>query len=170
MPAIEAQSEDIADEAAHYECAFHILPTVAEEEVSAVVERLEGLITSAGGIVTSEENAGLQDLAYEIGTQIEGAGRRFNAAHFCWVRFTLAPSALSGVVEEVKHTPEILRHLVIRLMRDEEENPFFVLETHKKRARAESGVAREETEKKRAETAPLAEAALAEPIETSGTD
>lgn len=128
MPAIEAQEDETADEAAEYECAFHILPTIAEEEVSGVAERLNGLVAHAGGTITHEEIVGTHDLAYEITKQIDGANRKFNAAHFCWIRFMLAPSALEGVAEEIAHMPEVLRHLLIRLTREEIEKPFFILE------------------------------------------
>ena len=129
VPAAEAQAavseETTDDEIAHYECAFHILPTVAEEEVSALMERVKALIAAAGGVVAEEELAGQVDLAYEIAKETGGSRRRFNAAHFCWVRFTLAPSALSALAEEVGRLPEILRHLVVRLTAEEIQKPHF---------------------------------------------
>ena len=127
MPASEAQEEGAADEHAHYECAFHILPTLADEEVPGVVESLKALVMYAGGTVTSAEIAGRYDLAYEIAKQVDGKGRRFNAAHFGWMRFLLAPSVLVALTQELAHKPELLRYLVIRLTRDEAQNPFFLL-------------------------------------------
>ena len=127
MPAIEAQEEGAADEAAHYECAFHILPTIADEEVPGVVEGLKTLVVHVGGTMMSTEIAGRHDLAYEITKQVDGKGRRFNAAHFGWMRFLLAPSALVALAQELSHKPELLRYLVIRLTQDEAQNPFSLL-------------------------------------------
>lgn len=131
MPATEAQEGGAADgdeveEAVQYECAFHILPTVAEAEAPAVMERVKGLIAAARGAVVSEECAGQIDLAYEIAKETGGSRRRFNAAHFCWVRFTLAPGVLPTFAEEVGRQPEILRHLIVRLNKAEIQKPFFV--------------------------------------------
>ncbi len=122
----EAEEQDSADEFARYECAFHILPTVAEEEVPALMERVKSFIERTGGAVNEEESAGHVDLAYEIVKEVGGERRRFNAAHFCWVRFTLAPSALASLAEEVGRLPEGLRYLIIRLTMDEAHRPFFV--------------------------------------------
>ena len=131
MPAVDVQEGDMAEEAVSYECAFHILPTIADEEVPDVVERLKGLITHAGGSVTDEEVSERYELSYEITKQVEGANRRFNTAHFGWMRFTLAPVALTGLGEEIAHMPEILRHLVVRLTREEATKPFSIFEARR---------------------------------------
>ncbi len=127
MPAVEAQDVEGQDVVA-YECAFHILPTIADEEVPGVVEKLKGLVTAAGGVVTTDEVIPRFDLAYEITKQIDGVNRRFNAAHFGWMRFSIEPSKLAHITEELDHTPELLRHLIIRLTRAELEQPFSIFE------------------------------------------
>ncbi len=127
MPAVEAQEVDGQD-AVDYECAFHILPTIADEEVPAVVEKLKGLVTAAGGVITKDEVIPRFDLAYEITKQIDGVNRRFNAAHFGWMRFSIEPSKLVHLTEELDHTPELLRHLIIRLTRAELEQPFSIFD------------------------------------------
>jgi ribosomal protein S6 len=149
IPAIEAKESDATEEAAHYECAFHILPTIADEEVPGVVESLKALITRGGGTTTDEEVSERYDLAYEIATQVDGMNRRFNAAHFGWVRFMLVPTALPSVVEEMKQKPEILRHLVIRLTKEEAEKPFSVFETRRAKDREQDQTNTEELARKR---------------------
>lgn len=123
-------------EAAHYECAFHILPTVADAEVSGVVDALKTIVTHAGGSITADEVSPRYDLAYEIAKSADGVSRRFNAAHFGWMRFTIAPGALPGAVEELAHRPELLRYLVIRLTRDEVEKPFSIMHLREDTERA----------------------------------
>jgi len=86
MPAVEEQEVADGQEAAHYECSFHILPTIADEEVSHVVDGLKELITRDGGTITGEEAPERYDLAYDIHTKIDGENRRFNASHLGWVR------------------------------------------------------------------------------------
>jgi len=111
-------------EAVSYELAFHVLPTVTEGEVTQVFDRLKNLITKAGGNVTGEEAPERFDLAYEIEKYLEGKNRHFTSAYFGWIRFTLSPAALEALTEEIDAQKELLRYLLIRLTKVEENNPF----------------------------------------------
>lgn len=114
-----------AAEAASYELAFHVLPTVAEGEVASVAQSLKDAITKAGGEITSEEAPERFDLAYDIVKYLEGRNRKFSSAYFGWVRFTLDPQQLAEVSEVVEATSQLLRHLIIRLNKAEEEHVFM---------------------------------------------
>lgn len=148
MPATEAQ--EVEGETATYECAFHILPTVADEEVPAVFTTLKERIERAGGTVTDEEAPQRYDLAYEVGKRIEGRIRRFNASYLGWVRFIAEPAVAAAINDEFGTSAEILRHLVVRLTREEEARPFSVFAA-------------------RAEVTPEEDAADAEPKEEATT-
>ncbi len=119
MPAAEAEREFIA-----YELAYHVLPTVAEGEVSAITAELKALITGAKGEIFDEETAERFELAYEIEKYLEGRYRSFGSAYFGWVRFRLDPASLATLMEEVDAHKSILRTLVVRLTKAEEQNPF----------------------------------------------
>lgn len=138
MPVTEVQANVDDQEVAHYECAFHILPTVTEEEVPSVVDALTKLITTAGGTITNQEAPEHVDLAYEIIKQVDGYNRRFNAAHFGWVRFTVAPSEIPELTAEIKLMPTLLRFLVVKLTRAEEAQPFSVFANRRARASVEA--------------------------------
>jgi ribosomal protein S6 len=114
-----------AADAAHYELAFHVLPTVAEGEVADVFASLQSVIEKAGGTITSKEEPKRFELAYEIIKLLEGRNRKFTSAYFGWIRFTLEPAQLEEIVESVEGTQQLLRHLVIRLTKAEEANPFM---------------------------------------------
>jgi len=114
-----------AADAAQYELAFHVLPTVAEGEVADVFTSLKTAIEKAGGTITLEEAPARFELAYEIIKLLEGRNRKFTSAYFGWVRFTLEPAQLEELTEEVEGTSQLLRHLVIRLTKAEEANPFM---------------------------------------------
>jgi len=114
-----------AADAAHYELAFHVLPTVAEGEVADVFTSLKTIIEKAGGTITLEEAPARFELAYEIIKLLEGRNRKFTSAYFGWVRFTLEPAQLEEVTEEVEGVNQLLRHLLIRLTKAEEANPFM---------------------------------------------
>lgn len=123
MPAAEAAGTE-ERELLSYELAFHVLPTVAEGEVTAVFDKIKSLITKAKGEVTGEEAPARFELAYEISKYLEGRNRKFSSAYFGWVRFTLEPVEVEGLREEVEEIKELLRSILIRLTKVEEENPF----------------------------------------------
>lgn len=125
MPAVEAENEAMdAIEHQSYELAFHILPTIAEEEVSTVFEAIKAMIAKKGGEVISEEAPERFDLAYEVEKHLEGKNRKFKTAYFGWVRFGAAPASAVEITKDMDWNNSILRHLLIKLTRVEEENPF----------------------------------------------
>ena len=119
------------DERSSYEFAFHILPTVAEEEVPGVFEELKALITKAGGEVKDGETPERIDLAYEISKSVEGKSRSFASAYFGWVRFSLEGEALNSLDESFTNYPSLLRYMIIKLTRAEEAEPFRFHENRK---------------------------------------
>ncbi|NCN52798.1 30S ribosomal protein S6 [Candidatus Parcubacteria bacterium] len=132
MPAAEAAvavAHD--DERNSYEFAFHVLPTVAEGEVAGVFDKIKAHITKAGGEILDEEAPQRIDLAYDIVKHIEGKNRKFHSAYFGWTRFKLASEAIEALDEELEGDANILRALMLRLTRIEEESPFRYHEAHK---------------------------------------
>jgi ribosomal protein S6 len=124
MPAIEANEALLENELQSYELAFHILPTVAEGEVKGVFDAVKALITKDGGEIFDEEAPERFELAYEIIKHLEGKNRKFASAYFGWVRFKAPSENIASLQEEVQSRGDILRHLLLKLTRIEEENPF----------------------------------------------
>lgn len=128
MPAVEAGVEANERELASYELAFHVLPTVAEGEVATVFQSLKETITKHGGEIMLDEAPIRFDLAYEIVKYLEGRNRKFNSAYFGWIRFKVEPASIEAIREEVESVKELLRHLLIKLTKTEEENSFSFVE------------------------------------------
>ena len=125
MPTAEAEiMAGAPDERQSYELAFHILPTVVEGEVPSVFDAIKKIVTNAGGEITDEESPERFDLAYEIVKHLEGKNRRFGSAYFGWVRFKADAESAPGIGREVEANTHVLRHLLVRLTRIEEANPF----------------------------------------------
>lgn len=124
MPVAEADVIMLENEQNSYELAFHILPTVAEGEVQSVFDSIKTLITKDGGEIFDEEAPERFELAYEIVKHLEGKNRKFTSAYFGWIRFKAKPEIIISLQEEVENTQEILRHILIKLTKIEEENPF----------------------------------------------
>lgn len=123
MPVAEAAVAD-EQELVSYELAFHVLPTVAEGEVSAAFDAIKAHITKNGGELFDEEAPERFDLAYEIVKHMEGKNRRFTSAYFGWVRFKSEAANIEAVTEELEQDANILRHLLIKLTKVEEAHPF----------------------------------------------
>ena len=124
MPAAEAEVVTDAPERVSYELAFHVLPTVAEGEVPTVFAAIKDTITKAGSEIFDEETPERLDLAYEIVEHIEGKNRKFASAYFGWLRFKTEASHIAKITSEIEARSDILRHLLIKLTRAEEEHPF----------------------------------------------
>jgi ribosomal protein S6 len=124
MPVAETTVGD-EREVQSYELAFHVLPTVAEGEVKSVFDAIKAHITNLGGTLGLEEAPARFELAYDIVKHLEGRNRKFSSAYFGWVRFELEAAKIAELTEAVELTKEILRHLITRLSRVEEENPFY---------------------------------------------
>lgn len=125
MPTAEAMPEAAHDdERAHYELAFHVLPTVVEGEVPAIMDAIKKIVTDAGGELTDEEAPERFDLAYEIVKHLEGKNRAFKSAYFGWIRFKVAAGTVPAIGHALELRTDILRHMLIRLSREEEQHPF----------------------------------------------
>jgi len=124
MPAAEANEGVLENEKFAYELAFHVLPTVAEGEVPGVFDSIKSLITKDGGEIFDEEAPERFELAYEIVKHLEGKNRKFTSAYFGWIRFRAHSEIVERLLEEVEGQSLILRHLLIKLSKVEEENPF----------------------------------------------
>ncbi len=129
MPAAEAN--DIAfDERNSYEFAFHVLPTVAEGEVSGVFDTIKAHIAKKGEIFDEEAPERI-DLVYPIVMSTEGKNRKFTSSYFGWVRFKLESGDVALLMEELDGVSSLLRHLLIKLTALEEAHPFRFHENRK---------------------------------------
>ena len=125
MPAAEADAVYDEQEIASYELAYHVLPTVADGEVSNVRDRVVAHITELGGTLGEEEVPQRFDLAYDIEKYLEGKNRKFSSAYFGWVRFRIHPESIGALTEAVSQERELLRHLLLRLSKYEAAHPFY---------------------------------------------
>lgn len=103
-----------------YEMMIVIAPTVGDEGVGEVVDRVSGYVTAAGGDVTSTNNQnpwGRRRLAYQIND--------FPDAFYILYRFMAAPGAIDEVERDLRIDEQVIRHLIVRYdeMTEHEERP-----------------------------------------------
>jgi ribosomal protein S6 len=143
MPATEVDGVD-AELTSHYEFAFHILPTVAEEEVPRVFGDIKTLIDHQGGTIMSEEAPQRFDLAYEVLKSVEGRNLRYNHTYFGWVRFTLEAVKVEHLKVEIDHMESIVRYLLIKLTRAEVTHPVKFFEQKRRLKKGDEVVEKKE--------------------------
>jgi small subunit ribosomal protein S6 len=89
-----------------YELVYIVVPTLEEQALTTLNERVAGWILGAKGTVTGTKVWGRQKLAYAIRKQTEGI--------YVQVNFQLPPSACRDLERNLQIDEQIIRHLVVR--------------------------------------------------------
>lgn len=92
----------------HYEIVFLIHPDQSEQ-VPAMVEKYQGMVTESGGQVHRLEDWGRRQLAHTI--------NKIHKAHYVLMNIECEQAVLDEILSAFKFNDAVLRHLVIR--RDE---------------------------------------------------
>lgn len=89
----------------HYEVVFIVHPDQSEQ-VPAMIERYQGVVTSNGGTVHRLEDWGRRQLAYPI--------QKLVKAHYVCLNIECGQVALDELEHSFRYNDAILRHLVIK--------------------------------------------------------
>lgn len=93
-----------------YEFVFIVHPEVDGDDLTAVIEKVDGLIERNGGKVTRIEPWGLRRLAYPIQKQWEG--------QYVFMQLELEPQGVAKLEHNLGLTEQIIRHLIVRVEED----------------------------------------------------
>ena len=89
----------------HYEVVFIVHPDQSEQ-VPAMIERYQSLITSQGGSVNRLEDWGRRQLAYPI--------QKLVKAHYVCMNIECGQETLDELEHSFRYNDAVLRHLVIK--------------------------------------------------------
>lgn len=89
-----------------YELGVVVRPTLNEEAVQVIVEKLKSTVVNQGGTVHSVDFWGKRRLAYPIDKQKEG--------YYIFLRFSLSPRNVAEVSRVARYTEDILRHILVK--------------------------------------------------------
>ena len=101
-----------------YEVGFHIVPSVAEENVAGEVSKIKSEIENLGGIFISEEFPKSRPLAYTISKIVAGTKHNFDKAYFGWIKFEMTPEKIGELKMALDKNEHILRHLLIHTTKE----------------------------------------------------
>lgn len=97
----------------NYELGVVLRPTLSEEAVQGVVEKLKNTIVNQGGVIHDVDFWGKRKLAYPIDKQKEG--------YYVFLRFALSPRNVAEVSRVARYTEDILRHILVKEEKHSEE-------------------------------------------------
>ncbi len=105
-----------------YELGYHIVSTVAEENIPQEAAALKAIVLQDGGSLISEGEPKLINLAYSMTKSVADIKKKFNTAYFGWIKFETQPELMPIIKKAVDAYPNVLRYLLIKTVR---ENTLF---------------------------------------------
>ncbi len=90
-----------------YELAFIIKPTVDDDGVKTVMDKVTQFVGAASGEITSTDIWGRRKLAYPIQKYREGT--------YVLCQANISPAAITGLERSLKLSEDILRHMLIKV-------------------------------------------------------
>ena len=133
-----------------YELGYLILPSIAEDALSGVVDKIRALVNEAGGKEIDSEAPFKQPLSYSMSKTIGASRYVLTDAYLGWIKFEVEPSKIAAVKAGVEKIAEILRFLLIKAPR---ETTFTF-------AKAKALVEEKETEKEDSTSVPVEESVV----------
>ena len=82
-------------------------PEATEDEIIAIMDRVEGLVKDGGGEVSERDTWGLKRLAYPL--------KKFNEGNYMLMRFSSDAGALQELNRSFNAAEDILRFLVTKI-------------------------------------------------------
>jgi len=102
-----------------YEVGYHIISSVAEENVPAEVEKIKAYLAKEKAIILSEEAPKLRPLAYSIKKAFGGTYKTFDKAYFGFIKFALGETGdIRNIDLSMKNNESVLRYLVVKTVRE----------------------------------------------------
>jgi ribosomal protein S6 len=101
-----------------YEAGFHIVPTMATEDVRAEFEAVKKMIQANGGELISEGEPQLRNLAYTLSKTVKAVKSNYDKAYFGWLKFETFPHQIGQIKKALDEMPTIIRHLIVITVRE----------------------------------------------------
>lgn len=90
-----------------YELMFIVRPEVEEEALTAIVDRVQQIMTANAGEVQKVDHMGRRRLAYPI--------KKYKDGHYVLIQAGLEQPAITAVERDLKLSEDVIRHLLIRV-------------------------------------------------------
>lgn len=105
------------DEKPIYEVGFHVVPTVPEDEVGSVVEKIRQALGDAE--IINEHFPQKMKLSYIVERAESGKRDKYSEAYFGFIKFATAREKIGAFEDALRAMKEVLRFLLIETVREE---------------------------------------------------
>ncbi len=116
-----------------YELGYHLIPTLAEEEVPQYVNKIKDALDSYGAIVISEEMPKRIALAYTMHPSVKNKKQKYDKAYFGWIKFETDTQSVEEFKKFIDSLDEVFRSLIIITVRENTMAPKKLFVSTKKR-------------------------------------
>ena len=89
-----------------YETIFILRPSQNEEEINAIIDNTESIITADQGKIIELDRWGMRKLAYPIKKEVQG--------FYVYIDYTSAPEAVSEIERKFRIDDSILRYMTVK--------------------------------------------------------
>lgn len=120
----------------HYEIVFIVHPDQSEQ-VPAMIERYQALVTGGGGVIHRLEDWGRRQLAYPI--------QKVHKAHYVLMNIEVEGATLAELENAFKFNDAVLRHLTVKMDKAVTTPSPMMKEEKAKSLTAQVGEAKQET-------------------------
>jgi len=103
-----------------YELSFNIIPSLVEGDLKAELEAIKKVLSDNGTEIFKEGETKLIDLKYTMVKHIAGSNQKFGQAYFGWIKFNGTSEAVEDIKVKIEAMENVLRHLLIKTVDDEE--------------------------------------------------
>lgn len=100
-----------------YELGYHVVPTIPEDGVSAIVEKVKKALGKAE--IISEQFPVHMGVAYPIERSVQGKNEKYTETYFGFIKFALDRGEMQALQVELRSMPEVLRFLIISTVRED---------------------------------------------------
>ena len=108
------------DQGLVYELAFHLIPTLGEDESKKIVSDLKALLEKEDATIINEDALKPMPLTYTMVKKQEGKNAKLDTSLFGVIKFDSEPEALALLQEELDLSKSVLRYLIIKTVREYE--------------------------------------------------
>ena len=101
-----------------YEVGFHIIPTVAEDDLGVQVTAVRDIIEAAGGRMIADEYPKHIDLAYPMQKIVSNKRSLHHSAYFGWMKFDAEPKSIRAIDGALKKNEFVIRFILVKTVRE----------------------------------------------------
>lgn len=101
-----------------YEVGYHMVPTIAEENLGGEVTSFKDFFTANGATFISDEYPKMMELAYEMSRSINNKKQKFLYGYFGWIKFECTTEQGKVIKEALDKNEKLIRYLMIKTVRE----------------------------------------------------